>query len=168
MVRSLLIIVVSAVLIGGGVVFVVPNLLGAMQRSHQKRCMADVRTIATAWEARETDVKTYSIGAKGRDPIDATRIEWKRLTRVPPDELRRALQPTYIRLLPTVDGGGRPFEFAAGDHTYAIRALGRDGRPDSVNAIYVPASTESFDADIVYTNGRFLRVPNGLDRVSPR
>src|SRR5438270_13990627 len=34
----------------------IPNLLTAMQRSKQKRTMADMRTIATAWEARATDV----------------------------------------------------------------------------------------------------------------
>src|SRR5258706_14061259 len=38
----------------------IPNLLTAMQRSKQKRTMADMRTIATAWEARATDVNRYN------------------------------------------------------------------------------------------------------------
>src|SRR5437588_4537932 len=38
----------------------IPNLLTAMQRSKQKRTMADMRTIGTAWEARATDVNRYN------------------------------------------------------------------------------------------------------------
>src|SRR5205814_4490670 len=38
----------------------IPNLLTAMQRSKQKRTMADLRTIATAWEARATDLNKYN------------------------------------------------------------------------------------------------------------
>ena len=38
----------------------IPNLLTAMQRSKQKRTMADMRTIAAAWEARTTDVNRYN------------------------------------------------------------------------------------------------------------
>jgi hypothetical protein len=39
----------------------VPNLWRAKQRSAQKRTMADMRTIATAWEARATDTNTYAV-----------------------------------------------------------------------------------------------------------
>ena len=54
-------VIVIAVVVGGFVVvaiigilaaIAIPNLLTAMQRSEQKRTMADIRTIATAIEAR--------------------------------------------------------------------------------------------------------------------
>jgi type II secretory pathway pseudopilin PulG len=135
----------------------VPNLLHAMQRSHQKRSLADMRTIATAWEARATDMKTYAIGAKRADPADDTKVEWNALTPVSYAALQHALEPKYLKSLPVNDAWGRPFEFVAGDQTYAIRSLGRDGRADEKNGVYTRATTKSFDADIVYANGAFMR-----------
>src|SRR5437763_5237938 len=37
--------------------------LTAMQRARQKRSMADMRTIATAWESRATEVNQYTAAA---------------------------------------------------------------------------------------------------------
>jgi type II secretory pathway pseudopilin PulG len=153
---------IAAAVIGLLAWIAVPNLLEAMNRSHQKRGLADLRTIATAWEARATDRKTYAIGAKGRDPVDDTKVNWNALTPVSPAALQRALQPTYAKSLPLEDGWGRPFEFAAGDQTYAIRSLGRDGRADVKNGVYTLARTTSFDADVVYSNGSFIRGPEGM------
>jgi type II secretory pathway pseudopilin PulG len=153
---------IAAAVIGLLAWMAVPNFLEAMHRSHQKRGLADVRTIAIGWEARATDLKTYAIGAKGRDPVDDTKVDWKALTPVSSAALQRALQPTYVRVMPLTDGWGHPFEFAAGDQTYAIRSLGRDGRPDVKNGVYTLARTESFDADVVYSNGSFIRGPEGM------
>jgi hypothetical protein len=154
--------IAAAVVTLGLAAWIAPNLLEAMNRSHQRRSLVDLRAISTAWEARATEMKTYAIGAKSRDPIDDTKIDWNALTPVRTSSLQRVLQPTYIRVMPTVDGWGQPFEFAAGDQTYAIRSPGKDGRPDSVKPTYVMARTKSFDADIVYTNGTFLRGPEGM------
>src|SRR5215212_5240736 len=60
----------------------IPNLLTAMQRSKQKRSMADIRTIATAVEAYATDHNRYP----------------------PPGELESSVVPTYVKSLPKVDG----------------------------------------------------------------
>ncbi|MGZ7080554.1 MAG: prepilin-type N-terminal cleavage/methylation domain-containing protein, partial [Thermoanaerobaculia bacterium] len=37
----------------------IANYLTALQRARQKRTMADMRTIATAWEARATETRGY-------------------------------------------------------------------------------------------------------------
>jgi type II secretory pathway pseudopilin PulG len=128
----------------------VPNLLKAMNRSHQKRTMADMRSIATAWEARATDRNSYSVGS-----------HHGRLTTA---ELAAALEPTYIRKLPRMDGWGTEFQLATGDEelageaqSYDIRSLGSDGRPDSVADLR--AATTKFTDDIIYTNGSFSRYP---------
>jgi type II secretory pathway pseudopilin PulG len=162
MVKPLAIAAAVAVATLGLAAWAVPNFLEAMNRSHQNRSLANLRAISTAWEARATEMKTYAIGAKSRDPIDDTKVSWNALTPVSTPSLQRVLQPTYIRVMPTVDGWGHPFEFAAGDQTYAIRSRGRDGRPDSANPTYVMARTKSFDADAVLINGSFLRGPEGL------
>lgn len=159
--KPLVIIVIVLAVLAVLATIVVPNFLEAMRRSNQRRTLADLRTIATAWEARATDLKTYAIGAKAPDPVDDTTVSWNELKHVSPAELQRALVPKYIRALPMNDSWGKPFEFAAGDQTYAIRSLGHDGKPDA-STRYKLARTTSFDADIVYSNGSFIRGPEGM------
>src|SRR5438094_4453816 len=100
--------VVAAVLLALAAI-AIPNLHTAMQRSDQKRTMADMRTIATAWEARATDRNTYLVGRPGI---------------VAYDDLHRALEPKYVKQLPRDDGWDNPFVFAANDQEYSIRAIG--------------------------------------------
>jgi hypothetical protein len=141
----------------------IPNYITAENRSRQKRSLADIRAIGTAWEARETDVHTYAVGAKHRDVVAGKTFDWKALTPVAADSLQRELQPTYIREFPRTDAWGRSFEFVAGDKSYAIRTLGRDGRSDARNGTYaVSFTTTSFDADLVYANGSFVRMVDGI------
>jgi type II secretory pathway pseudopilin PulG len=153
---------ITAVVIGTGILasIAVPNLLQAMNRSSQKRTMADVRTIATAWEARATDFNRYSVGQEPvpHEPTTAT-VDWPSYRPVKYEQLRAALSPTYIKTLPRVDGWGRPFEFVATTRSYAVRSRGRDGRADTSQ--YASAATTSFDKDIVYSNGAFIWFPEG-------
>ena len=137
--------------IGAGLVIIallavnaVPNLIKARNRSRQKRTMADMRSIATAWETRATDVKSYAVGAAH--------------SRVTAAELAHALEPTYIRKLPTADAWGTEFQLAtAAPEGYVIRSLGSDGRPDRVANLSGP--TTKFSDDIVFSNGSFIRYP---------
>jgi len=122
----------------------VPNLHTARQRSHQKRSMADIRTIATAWEARAADRNTYLVGHPGV---------------VSYGDLRRALEPKYVKHLPRNDGWGNAFQFVGTDQEYSIRALGSDHR---VDAKFVPGATTDFARDILYGNGTFISYPEGL------
>jgi type II secretory pathway pseudopilin PulG len=121
-----------------------PNLHVAMERSDQKRTLADMRSIATAWEARATDCNTYVV---------------TRDRNVSYEELRRALEPKYITQLPRTDGWGNPFLFQSTDEEYSIRAIGNDHRLD---AKFVPGPTTDFARDIVYSNGTFTAYPEGL------
>src|SRR5437763_14267573 len=53
--------------------------LTAMQRARQKRSMADMRTIATAWESRATEVNQYTAAAAHALPGAVTRSEERRV-----------------------------------------------------------------------------------------
>lgn len=121
----------------------IPNFNTARDRSRQKKTMADMRTIATALEARATDVNSYRL------PSRRGHVEYA--------NLKRVLAPTYIKELPRDDGWGRPLEFITGDQTYKISSLGRDGEPSG----FAPHSTTDFDCDIVYQDGTFLQFPEG-------
>src|SRR5437588_241704 len=97
-------------------IIIVPNLLRARDRSAQQRTEADIRTAASAWEARASDRNSYLVGRPGR---------------VPYEDLRRVLEPTYVKHLPGADGLGTPFEFVGSDQEYSIRAYGSDHRRDA-------------------------------------
>ncbi|MEA2327826.1 MAG: hypothetical protein QOE68_2785 [Thermoanaerobaculia bacterium] len=139
--------------------FIVPHYLRVIDRSHQKRTLADMRTIATAWESRATDIDSYSVGVR-RNSRGRTRAE----QRVTTAELARALEPTYVRNLPRADGWGTEFQFVTSDEevagqaqTYMIRSLGSDRRSDRIANL--TGSTTNFADDIVYSSGSFIRYP---------
>src|SRR5688500_8442027 len=114
---TLIELLIVVAIIGILAAIAIPNLLTAMQRSKQKRTMADIRSIATAWEARATDVNSYAAAGFSFPADDYT------------GSLSTKLSPTYIKSLPTKDGWENPYEFrttsAIGD-VYSIRSGGKN------------------------------------------
>lgn len=118
----------------------------------QKRTMADIRNIATAWESRAAEARTYAISGF-TFPEDEVAF----------NALRGALVPTYSRSITELDGWGRVLEFGSspgteGDEgTYAIRSSGRDG---AYQDSYVGGTiTSDPDCDIVFSDGQFVQYP---------
>jgi len=108
--------------------------------------MADMRSVATAWEARATTINSYSVGVRQN-------------RRVASAELARALEPTYIRKLPRTDAWGTEFRLTTADQgqTYTIRSLGSDGESDRIANLGGP--TTNFSDDLIFSNGSFTRYP---------
>ena len=155
---TLIELLIVVAIIGILAAIAIPNLLTAMQRSKQKRTMADMRSIATAWEARATDVNKYN-AAGYTDMADVSGGFTK---------MESMLTPTYIRQLPKNDGWGTPWEFgstssgtasATNHQQYQIISYGRDG---AKQASTVGPITTNFDCDIVYENGTFVIWPEGI------
>lgn len=125
------------------------NYLGALQKAKEKRTMTDIRTIASAWEARASETNSFTAAGLA---FPETTLTW--------DEMNAALSPTYSRQIPRFDGWGREFGFGvAGPREYAIRSAGRDGKFDEN---YVNGATNDPDCDIVYANGSFVVYPDAL------
>src|SRR2546428_11172805 len=101
---TLIELLIVVAIIGILAAIAIPNLLTAMQRAKQKRTMADMRSIATAWEARATDVNRYNAAGA----LSILGICTKDISHA---ALSGALIPTYIKLLPAVDGWGNKMRF---------------------------------------------------------
>jgi general secretion pathway protein G len=120
----------------------------AVDRARQKRTISDMRTIASAWEARASEMQSYVVAGYAFPETEATY-----------EQLSEALVPTYTRAVTRRDGWGRPYQFAtgAGPKEYAIRSAGRDGLFEEGE--YVAGDTDNPDCDIVYANGGFITYP---------
>ena len=154
---TLIELLIVVAIIGILAAIAIPNLLTAMQRSKQKRSMADMRSLATAWEARATDMNKYNAAAAVTLPSAV----------VTAADLTTNLTPTYIKVLPAKDGWGVPYVFAADQtfatataaQTYLIRSYGKDVIAETAP---VGGPTTQFDCDIMYSSGSFIQFPEGV------
>jgi len=152
---TLIELLIVVAIIGILAAIAIPNLLTAMQRAKQKRTMADMRTIATAWEARATDTNKYNAaGACSVPGINLT-----------PANMDTMLAPTYMKVLPAKDGWGTPFEYdtdvalsGAPAQTYTVRSYGKNATANTP----VCGATTNFDCDIIYSQGTFTSYPEGV------
>ena len=151
---TLIELLIVVAIIGILAAIAIPNLLTAMQRSKQKRTMADIRSIATAWEAMATDTNTYWVtGAT----IPGTVITATVLT--------NNLSPTYMKSLQTKDGWDTSYEFRSESTgaSYAIISYGKNKSSEvGTGTSITGGGTTDFDNDIVYSNGSFIQYPQGI------
>src|SRR5437899_8099994 len=92
---TLIELLIVVAIIGILAAIAIPNLLTAMQRSKQKRTMADMRTIAT--ERKGTRMNFSHLNAS---------YATFRTTVVTIDNLTTFLSPTYVKTFPQRDGWG--------------------------------------------------------------
>ncbi len=166
---TLIELLIVVAIIGILAAIAIPNLLGALQRSKQKRTMMDIRTIATAWEARATDMNRYNAAGT----ISAIAICTVDLSHA---AVSAVLTPTYVKIIPGVDGWSNPYRFvtpygfgapqAAND--YVIWSAARNGTTSGAGFDATASSpggaTTDFDCDIVYSNGTFVQYPEGVQQ----
>lgn len=157
---TLIELLIVVAIIGILAAIAIPNLLNAIQRAKQKRTLSDMRSIATAWEARATDLGKYNAAGAGYE--GASNL-------VDVVSLAGALAPTYMKSVPTRDGWGnlftaytdQPFGGTGIAGKYSIVSAGRDG---ILQTPYVPGTFTNFDCDIVYSNGTFTTYPEGSQK----
>jgi general secretion pathway protein G len=120
----------------------IPNLLTAMQRSKQKRTMADMRTIAVTVEQYALDNKRYP---------EASDIE--------------ALKPQVAQYANIVsnDGWASQMRYGTDGANYWLISAGKDAVYETDDPrMYGEGATTNFDCDIVFVNGQFVRYPDGV------
>ncbi|MGB5817618.1 MAG: type II secretion system protein GspG [Thermoanaerobaculia bacterium] len=131
----------------------IPNVLDALEKARQKRAVADIRAVGTAWFSWLTD-------QVGDQPVDTTSKSSS-----DPDSggsaadlstLYDSAARFYIPKVPDKDPWGNPYEVTYDGSPLAewviqIRCFGRDGEEGGTG----------YDEDIVWADGFFVRYPAG-------
>ena len=158
---TLIELLIVVAIIGIIVAIAIPNLLIAIQRAKQKRTMADMRSAGTAAEAYAVDFNHYPAAAAASLPSGLSMPTTS--FGLPGTSVNMQVSPTYIRVLPIVDGWSSWFYYADNGLTkqaYIIASAGKDGAMSG----YVGGETTDFNNDIVFVNGQFLQYPAGAQR----
>jgi hypothetical protein len=122
-----------------------PAALGTKKGDRDwKRTLADMRSIAVAWESRATDINSYTVNEVSGGPVGT-------------DDLVAALAPTYIKSVPREDAYGEPFLFTVGmsGNKYEIRSTGENREIDETAA----GPFDDMAKDTVFSNGSFVSYP---------
>lgn len=123
----------------------IPSVLTAMQRSKQRRTMSEMYLVGQAFER-------YAAQHNKQYPLAAS-----------PDEVRRVLEPTYLRRVPFNDAWKNAMRYESTASAYFIGSGAKDGLFDRAKLRdYVPYPTTNFNDDIVYSNGSFVQYPEGV------
>jgi type II secretion system protein G len=134
----------------------IPNMLVAIQRAKQKRTMASIKAISTAWEARASDVSAYNAGGTSAGMLGASNL-------IMATDVEAMVAPTYIKTIPKLDGWNQAFNIfldqpigGSNASRYVIVSAGQDGVFQSDPAA---GAITNFDCDIVFSNGQFVTYP---------
>ena len=138
---TLIELLIVVAIIGIIAAIAIPNLLNAIDRGKQKRTMADMRSIGTAVESYAVDNNVYPVAVLA-------------------STLSGIVAPIYIKTMPTADGWNNTFQVASATTQYTIYSQGKDGSGTTCTA----GTTGTFNDEICFINGQFLRYPQGTQQ----
>ncbi|RMF71816.1 MAG: prepilin-type N-terminal cleavage/methylation domain-containing protein [Acidobacteria bacterium] len=133
-------LLITVAVIGIIAAIAVVNLMQALDRSRQSRTMADMRNLASAIQAYDSDV-----GRLPADGLTATQL----VAVVGQNDLFENVTPN--------DGWRHPFVYRAAAGSYSLESYGKDGLdgPGDISA----ATRFEFERDIVLVDGGFVASP---------
>jgi len=164
---TLIELLIVVAIIGIIAAILIPNLIDALQKAKQKRTMADMRNVGTAFMSYVTDAA--SAGAAG-----AT-FTWGDYAQAASAvtayaSIQSILRPSttffYMNEVPAKDGWKYSFHWAyTGDPVSSqVMAIGSGARGGGFGASWVvgPFTATDYDQDIVWADGFFVRWPGGI------
>lgn len=159
---TLIELLVVVAIIGIIAAILIPNFLNTLQKAKQKRTIADMKLVGTAWMSWLTD--QMSAAAAGSTQ---TAFDWSSFNEQSHEELTSDLVPRYMADLPPMDGWRFTYEFGRLDDLQApipiaIRARGNDNEFDGDSYEFGPFVATDYARDIVWAGGFFVAWPSGL------
>jgi len=146
---TLIELLIVVAIIGIIAAIAIPNLLNAIDRSKQKRTMADIKAIGTAVESYAIDTNFY--------PIATTMASISSL-----GAANMGLEPVYLKVIPTKDGWSGLLYYGSDSggagSEYTLESYGKDKKQSTASK----GATNDFDCDIIYQNGVFTAYPDGV------
>lgn len=164
---SLIELLIVVAIIGIIASMLIPNMLDAMQKTKQKRTMADMRITGGAMFSWLTD--QVGAAAAGQTSTLINLADYGGTKTVA--DLRTVLVPAYLQDIPLKDGWKSPYDYylnTANPHSrsvMAIRSTGRDSAPDGGNVYTVTGfDPTDYDLDVVWADGFMVRWPESIRR----
>jgi prepilin-type N-terminal cleavage/methylation domain-containing protein len=165
---TLIELLIVVAIIGIIAAILIPNLLDALQKAKQKRTVADMRDVGSAWFSWLTD-QVSAAAAGAANTYDPT----TNLTLIDQADLQDTLYISpamfYIQEVPRYDGWAHLYQYyyesqdnPLASDVMAIVSLGKDrvatdGPPYNIGSFLA----SDYVQDIVWANGFFMRYPAG-------
>jgi general secretion pathway protein G len=140
---TLIELLVVVTVIGILAAIAIPNLMNALNRSRQKRTMADMRAISEAIEMYHQDLSVFP-----------------EYSNVSAEQLREPLR-IYVKQFNGYDGWNNAFMYDSDGDNYTLLSRGSDGLSDGSWGL---GGTVFFRCDIVFSGGAFMQWPEGIQR----
>ena len=136
---SLIELLVTLVIIGVLAAIIIPTVMNALDKSRQKRTMADLRLLGGGIETYSIDHGSYPVG-------DLSALD--------------VLEPGYMDDLVRVDAWNHDLIYEGVSTEYTIGSPGKDGGA-SLGLTGGGGPTKNFNDDIIFRMGSFLQWPEG-------
>jgi prepilin-type N-terminal cleavage/methylation domain-containing protein len=165
---TLIELLIVVAIIGIIAAILIPNLIDALQKAKQKRTMADMRNVGTAWLSWVTDVVSGAAAGRASRAWDGSSY-----VDIGGDALFQTLHPSttffYLNELPTKDGWKHTYVYGytnepLGSQVIAIGSGGRNGDLTTFGTVSTgPFTPTKYDEDIIWADGFFVRWPGGTE-----
>ena len=160
---TLIELLIVVAIIGLLAAMLIPNLLDALQKTTQKKTMADARLLGGAMMGWLTD--NISAAAAGAQTTVVDLAQYKTIT---PAALTNELVPAYIQDVPAYDGWKRAYDLyldtvpPIDKQVMAIRSAGQGGVASGNTYISGAFEPTHYEEDIVWVDGFFVRWPQRM------
>ncbi len=170
---TLIELLIVVAIIGILAAIIIPNTLTAIQKTNQKQTMKDIVSIATACANYVTETGYAPDYGNQSGPLQAN------------SDFVNALAPLFIKMCPTNDLWGYPFQVytgtavsnaysipaaGLGDDDFLIVSLGRDGAAggsvtytyqagNPLAGLYIVDSMDDFTNDLINFDGSWIHAP---------